>query len=113
MKKIIYPALAFAPAFAFAAIGTTNTLLSDIGSLVKGIIPIIFAIAIIYFFWGLVVFLRGAGDPKVQEAGRNQMIWGIVAIFVMISVYGLVGWLQSTLGIQSTGTVNIPTVPGL
>jgi hypothetical protein len=111
MKKFIYGVMSLTPALSLAAIGTTGTIVADIYALVKGIIPIIFAIAIIYFFWGLVVFLRGAGDPKVQEAGRNQMIWGIVAIAVMLSIYGIVGWLQTTLGVGTTTTVTLPQLP--
>lgn len=111
MKKFIYGVMALSPALTLAAIGTTQTLVNDVYGLVKSIIPIIFAIAIIYFFWGLVVFLRGAGDPKVQEAGRNQMIWGIVAIAVMLSIYGIVNWLQLAIGITPTTTIPTPTLP--
>ncbi len=114
MKKFIYSALAFAPVLAFAQnLGGVTSLVTQIGGIVARIIPIIFALAIIYFFWGLVVFLRAAGDPKAQEAGRNQMIWGVIAIAVMLSIYGLVYWLQTTLGISNVNTVNLPTVPGL
>lgn len=111
MKKFIYTALAFAPALAFAQnFGNLQALVSSFGRIVTSVIPIIFALAIIYFFWGLVVFLRAAGDPKAKEAGQNQMIWGIIAIAVMLSVYGLVNWLQTNLGIVNPGTIAPPTV---
>ncbi len=111
MKKFIYAALAFAPVMAFAQnLGNLGSLVSQFGGIVTKVIPIIFAIALIYFFWGLVVFLRAAGDPKAKEAGQNQMIWGIIAIAVMLSVYGLVYWLQQNLGITNNGTINPPTV---
>ncbi len=111
MKKFIYGGLAFAPVLAFAQnLGNLSTLVSQFGDIIEKVIPIVFAIAIIYFFWGLVVFLRAAGDPKAQEAGRNQMIWGVVAIAVMLSVYGLVYWLQQNLGVTNNNTINPPTV---
>lgn len=116
MKKVIYAALSFAPALAFAQganLSGISSLVSQFGGILAKIIPIMFALAIIYFFWGLVVFLRAAGDPKAQEAGKSQMIWGVIAIAVMVSIYGLVTWLQQSFGIQQGGSVSIPTVPGL
>jgi Flp pilus assembly pilin Flp len=38
------------------------------------------------------------------------MIYGIIAIAVMASVYGLVNFLQTTFGI-SGGTVTLPPLP--
>ena len=119
MKKIVYGVLTLIPGLALAQVtGTPNTgaldaLLAFIARTVRTLIPIFFGIAIIYFFWGLIVFLRAAGDPKAQENGRNQMIWGVIAIAVMISVYGLVAWLQNLFGISPTTSLPIPTVPGL
>jgi heme/copper-type cytochrome/quinol oxidase subunit 4 len=115
MKKFIsYGVLAFLPAFALAAdLSGINSLVVQVGRIIALLIPIMFALAIVYFFWGLVVFLRAAGDPKAQEAGRNQMIWGVIAIAVMVSVYGLVNWLRSTLGIGGETSIPLPSVPGL
>ncbi|KND47764.1 MAG: hypothetical protein AB201_02420 [Parcubacteria bacterium C7867-006] len=114
MKKIIYSALALAPVLTFAqTLGNLSALVQDFGQIIGRIIPIMFALAIIYFFWGLVVFLRAAGDPKAQEAGRNQMIWGVVAIAVMLSIYGLVYWLQTNLGVTNNGAIQPPQVLGL
>ncbi len=113
MKKFIYGAMSFLPTLAFAAIGNTVGLLNDIAGLIGKVIPIMFALAIIYFFWGLVKFIQGAGDPKKTAEGRGIMIYGVIAIAVMASIYGLIGWLQTTLGVSGTGTVVLPTVPGI
>ncbi len=116
MKKLVYAILAFSPVMALAAFdasGNLQGLLDFISLAVAQLIPIMFGLAIIYFFWGLIVFLRASGDPKAQEAGRNQMIWGVIAIAVMVSVYGLVVWLQDLFGVDQLDTIDIPTVPGL
>lgn len=116
MKKFIYAVLAFSPALAFAQtqpnLSGISSLVTQIGSILAKIIPLMFALAIIYFFWGLVTFIRSAGDPKKAEEGKSIMIYGVIAIAVMISIYGLVSWLQGTLGVSSTGTVTLPTIPG-
>jgi hypothetical protein len=41
------------------------------------------------------------------------MVWGIIALFVMVSVWGIIGLLGQTTGVDSGGTINLPTVPGL
>ncbi|MBA3732831.1 hypothetical protein H0W91_00455 [Patescibacteria group bacterium] len=115
MKKVIYAVMAFSPAFAFAQgnLSGLSQLVTAIGQIIAKIIPIMFALAIIFFFWGVIQFLRGAGDPKAQEQGKSHMIYGVIAIAVMVSVYGLVIWLQNALGISTVTAVPLPTVPGL
>lgn len=116
MKKFIYGVLAFVPALAFAqnnaSFDLTNigTLVVAIGNIIASIIPIMFALAIVYFFWGLVTYIRAAGDPKAADSGKSIMIYGVIAITVMVSIYGLVNWLQDSVGINSSATVNLPTV---
>jgi hypothetical protein len=116
MKKFIYAALSFAPALAFAQqanLSGLSNLVSQIGQIIGKLIPILFALALVYFFWGLIQYIRGAGDPKKAAEGKSIMIWGVIAIAVMVSVYGLIAWLQSTLGLQTGGSITLPTVPGL
>lgn len=116
MKKFVYVIMSFAPALALAQgadLGGISTLVTQFGGIVAKVIPIMFALAIIYFFWGLIQFIRAAGDPKKAAEGKSIMIYGIIAIAVMVSVYGLVTWLQDTLGLSNTATIVLPTVPGL
>ena len=106
--------MAFAPALAFAAdFSAIVDLVGQIGTVVAKIIPIMFALAIIYFFWGLIKFIRSAGDAKARDEGKSIMIYGVIAIAVMVSIYGLVAWLQNTLGVGTETTLPLPTVPGL
>lgn len=116
MKKFIYAAMAFSPVLAFAQQGNLSNLsnlITQFGQIIAKIIPIMFALAIIYFFWGVIKFIRAAGDPKAAAEGKSIMIYGVIAIAVMISLYGLVAWLTSSLGITPGGTVILPTVPGI
>ena len=41
------------------------------------------------------------------------MIWGVIALFVMVSVWGLVGFIGNAIGVTpgAAGTPTIPTVP--
>lgn len=117
MKKIIYGALAFTPALAFAQ-GLTNitTLIQAAVHIISILIPAAFALAILFFFYGIAKYILAAGDPEKAKEGKSIMIYGVIAIAVMASVYGLVAWLQTAFGVTNAtitgGTVTPPTVSG-
>ncbi len=66
----------------------------------KSIIPLIFALALAMFVWGVVQFVINNDEEAKKEKGKQFMIWGIVALTVMISVWGLVNILGTTFGIE-------------
>lgn len=74
------------------------------------IIPIIIGLALILFLWGLVKFMRTQSEEE-KKKGRSSMIWGIVILAVMVSVWGLVRLVQQTAGITGEETVTSPTLP--
>ena len=72
------------------------------------VIPAMFAFAVLLFIWGAIkFFIINSDEESKREQGKQFMIWGIIALTVMISVWGLVGLLQNTFGV-STGI--LPTV---
>ncbi len=114
MKKVILTALAFAPALAFAQnLGNLETLTRSIGRLIDLALPIVVAIALLGFFWGLVKFIFAAGDEEKRKEGKQFMIWGLVGLFVMVSVWGLVRFVGNALNVGQGDTIIVPRVPGL
>ncbi len=117
MKKFIIPALLFGPALAFAQTGPNlsylTSFLGSLKSLVGLALPLVVGLALLAFFWGVAQFIWG-GEEK-REDGKKHMIWGVVGLFVMVSVWGLVGFLGSIVGITpgSGSTPTAPTVNGL
>ena len=119
MKKIIYGLLSFSPVLAFAQsvgnpnLNTFNSLTKQVGDILKLLIPMAFALAILYFFYGVAKFVSSAGDEKKKDEGKNLMIWGVIAIAVMASLFGLVSWLQGVFGVSAgSSTITPPTVTG-
>ncbi|MES2213483.1 MAG: hypothetical protein V4473_01420 [Patescibacteria group bacterium] len=111
MKKLVYAALSFAPVMAFAAadLSGISALIDSLKVIVNKIIPLLFGVAIIYFFWGLITYIRSAGDPKKADEGKSIMIWGVIALFVMVAIYGLLNWLAGATGITPGATP--PAIP--
>jgi hypothetical protein len=87
-----------------------ESITSLISSLVNYAIGILIGVAIIAFFWGLIRYaLLSKGDDAGRKTSINLMVYGILAIFVMLSVFGLVRLLQNTFGV---GGGNIQQVGG-
>lgn len=68
----------------------------------NSIIPLIFALAVVMFVWGVVQFVINSDEEAKKAKGKQFMIWGIVALAVMVSVWGLVSILGGTFGINTT-----------
>lgn len=74
-----------------------QTLVGSIGSIITKLIPIMFAIALLGFFYGLVMYIFSKDADKDQA--KKTMIWGVVALFVMASVWGLVKFIGDAVGV--------------
>jgi hypothetical protein len=74
--------------------------------LLNALVPLLIGIAVVYFIWEVFQYTIAADEDKKKTA-RTQIIWGIVGIFVMVSVWGLVNILQSTFGTQNTNSSSV------
>ncbi|MBX4206552.1 hypothetical protein KW784_02080 [Candidatus Parcubacteria bacterium] len=78
-----------------------QTLISSATRLLIGeLLPITVAAAVLVFFWGLFQSIAKGGDKNAAESARNLMVWGILALFVMLSAWGLVKFIQSGLNLN-------------
>lgn len=110
MKKAVITSLLVAglPFIANAQeLGNIRDIVLALRSIIDILIPLVFALAILYFFWGLAQFILAAGDEAAASSGRSKMIWGVVAIAVMASVWGLVYFLQDAFEIRREGAIDV------
>lgn len=68
-------------------------------AILKIAIPILLTLAVVFFLWGLVSYMRSDDDLDV-EAAKKTMLKGIIAIFIMVSIWGLVAILQNTFNLS-------------
>jgi hypothetical protein len=92
--------------------GDLSAILCKIGELLNTIMPILIALGVVYFIWGVVSYVI-AKDDEAKTKGRDTMIMGIIGLVVIVSVWGLVSILKNTFGLgnPSQGTVQIPCIP--
>ena len=71
-------------------------------------------VAVAYFIFGLVEFIKDSDSGEGREKGKRHMMWGLIGLFIMISVFFIMKVLLGTIGISEdqidprTGTVNLP-----
>ncbi|MEK7471410.1 MAG: hypothetical protein AAB623_02055 [Patescibacteria group bacterium] len=123
-KKVIVLSsfvLSLAPVVALAAstgnvcsVGTITDLSSvmcKIGQLLNSVVPVLIALAVVYFVWGVISFVISA-DEEAKTKGRNKIIAGIIGLAVIVSLWGLVNILTNTFGLSGSNSTNItlPTI---
>ncbi|MEK7176895.1 MAG: hypothetical protein AAB719_01160 [Patescibacteria group bacterium] len=108
--KLLIPALALLPLVASAQLTGLGELITATGGLINPLIAILVGVALLVFFWGLVkfVFRLGGDGEKAVDDGKRLMKWGLIALFVMVSVWGIIEFFQDALlgGVSPTPTDN-------
>lgn len=108
--------LAVAATFAFPLVSLAQSggdegvkkLIGMVGGIVQALIPIVIGLGVLVFLWGVLKYVLNSSDAGKAE-GRTFMLWGIIALFVMVSVWGLVNILRDSLELNP----NTPTAPAI
>ena len=101
MKKIITGvALAASPLIMFAQ-GQQDALgvLGRLKEILQAVIPLLVTAAVAYFIFGVVRYVI-AGDADKKAEARTVIINGVVGLFFILTIWGVVILLQNTLGVR-------------
>ncbi len=87
------------------------TILCRIGNILNLVVPVLLALGIVYFVWGVINYVI-ASDEEAKKAGRDRIIYGIIGLAVIVGVWGLVKIVTNTFGIQNSNQTDIilPTI---
>jgi hypothetical protein len=66
------------------------------------LIAILFVVATFYFFYGVAKYLWNPESEEEREGGRRSMFWGIVGMFIMVSVFSIIKFIISSIGAESS-----------
>lgn len=68
-------------------------------------ILLIFTAGFFLFLWGLVVFIFNLGEGGENTEGKQHMLWGVIGMLVMVSVFGIIALINNTfnLGVSPDG----------
>lgn len=68
--------------------------------IVDPVLLILFAGGFFFFVYGLVEFLITMNQGGEKNEGKEHMIWGVVGMLIMVSVYGIISLLDNTFDLQ-------------
>ncbi len=80
---------------------TLSSILDMFINIAQRLIPLLGAIAFLIFVYGVARFIRSAGSEKELQNSKNIIIWGIVGLFILMSVWGIISFLRSEFGFGS------------
>ncbi len=101
MKKIIAFILGFTPAFAFAQqIGDINDVAKKATNIGNLIIGLAISIAVLWIIISVVRYLIATNDPEKRAEGGRSILFGVIGLFVILSIWGLVAILRNSFRTQ-------------
>lgn len=107
MKKLI-AFVAFAlPSIALAqgnltTITNVNSLSSRLLGIGNIIIYILVALAVLFIVYNVVIYLIKGNEPDAKKTAGLNVLWGIIGLFVIVSIWGLVNILTGTFATTPT-----------
>ena len=63
----------------------------------NAVIPFLVGLSIVAIVWGIYKYIVSAGDAERVAEGRRVIVYGIVALFIMLGFWGLVMAINNTL----------------
>ncbi|MEN9613752.1 MAG: Type secretion system pilin [Candidatus Parcubacteria bacterium] len=100
LSVLVFPALALAQ----YSISSSDDLYMTALNVINRVVTLIIALAVVYTVYG--AFRYGFGGEEEKSKWKDTILYGIIAIFVMVSIWGLVNILTGTFRLNST---TVPT----
>jgi hypothetical protein len=92
-----------------------NNLVGGLSRIAVNVTGLLFTLSFIFFVITIIAFLnkRRGGDAKGLEDAKNMLGWSIIAMFVLVSIWGIVFFISNNLSIGIGGCSPRPSAPGV
>lgn len=88
---------------------TLCTILNKAGDIATLIIILLMIVATVVFIYGVIKYILAGGSEQRKKEAQGMIIWGLIGLFILVAVWGLVAILENTFGIERE---DIPQLPG-
>ena len=105
MKKIIAAIVSIAPVTAFAQttpVTDVNSLSAKLVGIGNTVTYLLVALAVIFIVWNVVKYVIGGNNPEEKTKAGFNVLWVIVGLFIIVSIWGLVNILTNTFKTSAT-----------
>ncbi len=110
--SIILPTIAFAQNASDVQGGLGETL-KQFDAVLKFGLAIALPLAIAAFFWGLVKYIKNAENVELKKEGSKMMLNSGIALFLMVGIWSVLGYVQSSTGLAGQDLVLPSTAPSI
>ena len=73
--ELFFPNVAYASRF-------DDFLINVNREIVNPLITFLFALAVVYFLWGVFEFMMNQANEEKKTSGKNHMLWGVIGITI-------------------------------
>ena len=63
-------------------------------------ITLLFALALVYFLYGVYEMVKGADSDEARRQGQQHVLWGVIGMAIMISAFGIMQVVCKTIGCE-------------
>ena len=67
--------------------------------IVNPAIELAFAIAVVFFLYGVFEYFVKSNDPTARATGSQHILWGLIGMVIMFGVYGIINIIKGTIGV--------------
>jgi peptidoglycan/LPS O-acetylase OafA/YrhL len=95
---------------AYASLGTLVNSIEKV--VINPLIIFLFALALVYFLYGVLKLLLNPENEEVRKTSKTHMLWGLIGIFIMVAVFGIIRLILNTVGenrvnVQDNGNITV------
>jgi dipeptide/tripeptide permease len=94
------------PLLVFAQGGTVIRTSDDVLQIIRDFVtqatPIIIGLAVFVIIYGVFRYIVQADNEEARKSGKKFIFWGVIGVFVMISIWGLVNIVLNILPTDPT-----------
>ncbi|MDO8604183.1 MAG: hypothetical protein Q7K40_02165 [bacterium] len=66
-----------------------------IDAILQPFVVLLMAVAVAYFLFGVMKFVKDQSSEDAQSEGKQHMVWGVVGLAIMVGVYGILNFISS------------------
>lgn len=85
-----------------------EAIIKKVSDLTQQIVVVVFIMAIIVFAWGIVKMISAAGNTEKLKQAKGIIWWGILGMFVLATIGGIIAFLRGELGIAAIDLIHPP-----
>lgn len=80
-------------------------------TLMNAVVPLLGALAVVGFIYGIIKYFLNPDNEEKRKEGKSFMFWGLVTLFVMVSIWGLVSLFSNSFLGNGGKPLFLPTLP--